>query len=88
LVCSKDPVLLETRTLVLANAGFRVLPLDIRDLTNLPEEPVDIVVVGHTLSPEQRDTMIAASRLCWPNAKILKLLRVANAHTPLGPNEY
>jgi hypothetical protein len=88
LVCSKDPVLLETRRLVLTRAGFRVVTVDIRDLNNMPPDPVDLVVIGHTLSQEQRDAMIAASRAEWPNVKILRLVRSTHAHLPTGENEY
>jgi hypothetical protein len=62
--------------------------VDIRDVTNMPPGPVDLVVIGHTLSDEQRDTMIAASRKRWPKVKILRLVRSTHAHIPTGENEY
>ena len=73
LICGRDAALLETRSLVLQSAGFRVStitrPLAMsRDLGNL-----DLLLVCHTLSAQERQADLCALATLAPKAKALCL---------------
>jgi CheY-like chemotaxis protein len=61
LLFGQDPVLLSTRQWVLSSNGHQVyLAADLASATRiLADEPVDLLVLCHTLSPEDRDQAIA-----------------------------
>jgi DNA-binding NtrC family response regulator len=55
---SRDQILLETRAAVLRKSGHRVLSAtDLEEFAELlSEHDVDLVVIGHTLNTDERET--------------------------------
>ena len=76
LVFGRDPALLDTRALVLKQAGYKV-----RALSSWNEVPttelVDLMILCHSLTEAERNTILRSSAAQWPTAKRL-------AMTPLG----
>jgi hypothetical protein len=51
LVCGDEPLLLETRILMLAHAGYDVVSGPLNGIESIPPSPpVELVVVGHSWS--------------------------------------
>ena len=70
-----DPLLLETRKLILEQAGHTVFEAtNAREaLAICREQRVDIVLLCQTLLPEGKRAMVVAVRRHCPSAKILEL---------------
>jgi DNA-binding response OmpR family regulator len=75
LVCSKDPQLLMTRSLLLERAGFNVTRASsVAEINEIAGGgPFDLTVLGHTLeaSEIQKNVQIICER--WPQSRILVL---------------
>ena len=88
LVYGHDGRLLDTRRLVLSAAGLHVLtaarPEEAERL--LMQQPVDLLLLCHTLSETERDAMLSDSRARWPQMKLLLVTTVMQP-TPEGPWE-
>ncbi len=82
-----DPLLLESRTGVLATAGLQTLNLFglAEALARIPSAQWDAAVLCHTLSPADRAAVIAALRLRNPEAPVLLVAR--RSYTPEGETE-
>ncbi len=59
-----DPSLMRTRTTVLANAGYSVLPsFTTRDAFQIfTSHDIDLVIICHTISKEERAQLIASMK--------------------------
>ena len=70
-----DEHLIATRQWVLQSRGYRVVTAsDTTVLTTLPlMPPVRLLVLCHTLSPEERDQAEALASTRWPDVKCLTL---------------
>ena len=79
LICGRDAELLRTRGLVLQSAGYRVScttePIRYEDHL----ETVDLLVVCHTLSAEEREQAISSLANLKPGAKAVCLELNASA---------
>jgi DNA-binding response OmpR family regulator len=76
LVSSNDPRLLLSRELVLKQAGFAVISVGKKvPVDSIPQDPpVGLIILGHSLSPEEQDALIEETRKRWPRVKILRLV--------------
>jgi hypothetical protein len=72
-----DAHLLETQRWVLDSRGYRVLTIRRpSDLSRLQQTPApSLLVLCRTLSPREREDAVARARACWPEIKILALVR-------------
>jgi hypothetical protein len=70
-----DPILLETRKLILERAGHTVIPAtnpgEVEEVCG--KDYFDVAVLGQTLVPESKREIAAIIRRCCPSAKILEL---------------
>lgn len=73
LVYGRDAILLQTRAWILEKAGHRVVST-MRELESNPlSEPIGLMVLCHTLSPEERRKALLTLATRWPEAKRLQL---------------
>ena len=81
LVYGRDQRLLETRSLVLAQAGFRVsIVMGLEEAEAIvAAEPVRVMVLCHTLSPEERVRALVAAKRLRPAVK--RMVMTADALT-------
>ena len=71
---SRDPQLLKTRGMVLATSYEPVMIGSLAELQALAGGPAfDVVVLCHTLSPQECQRSTSIVRRQWPRAKILAL---------------
>jgi DNA-binding response OmpR family regulator len=75
LVCSKDPHLLLTRSLVLERAGFNVTRVSsVTEMAGLTEvSQIDLAVLGQTLDVNEMNEVIRIVGEQWPKSRILIL---------------
>lgn len=73
LVYGREATLLQTRAWILEKAGHRVWPTMHKLEANSLSEPIDLVVLCHTLSPEERRKALLTLATRWPEAKKLQL---------------
>ena len=76
LVYGRDLSLLETRSWVLEGAGFRAqVAANFEDAMRIFEtESPDLTILCHSLPPEQRATVLDATRVIRPKRKMLVLV--------------
>jgi len=76
------PTLLKTRRWILENAGFRVWTAtqhaEVEDI--LSAEPIDLLIMGHTLSAKDCEMALAAARRLRPEMKMLVLTENSFMH--------
>lgn len=72
LVYGHEATLLQTRAWVLGTAGYRVFCTKYK-LESNSSEPIDLLVLCHTLSPEERRNALLTLASEWPEAKKLQL---------------
>jgi DNA-binding response OmpR family regulator len=90
LIVGHETTLLETRSRILELAGYRVSPVvEVPAAENaLSCEPFDLSILCHTLSSEQRRSMLACARSLQPTVKTLILVADVQAvDFPLAANE-
>jgi CheY-like chemotaxis protein len=77
IVCGRDPQLVETRRWILEQSGANVLTAaDPAELAAIgPQEPVDLIILCHSLSAEQCDRAISVCATRWPQAQSLLLVQ-------------
>jgi DNA-binding response OmpR family regulator len=75
LVCSKDPHLLLTRSLVLERAGFKVTRVSsVAAMAGLTEaDRIDLAVLGQTLDASEMKESVRIICEQWPKSRILIL---------------
>jgi hypothetical protein len=75
LVCSKDPDLLLTRSMVLERAGFNVTRVaSVTEMAGLSEvSRIDLAVLGHTLDASEIEESVRIICEHWPESRILIL---------------
>ncbi|GAC1416302.1 MAG: hypothetical protein NVSMB62_05770 [Acidobacteriaceae bacterium] len=75
LMFGHNPNLLETRQWVLQSRGYRVVTAEaLSAFESIPRSrTVSLVLLCHSLSPEERDGAIAISRSRWPGCLHLAL---------------
>jgi hypothetical protein len=75
LLCSRDSVLVATREMVLIQVGFDVsVACDAEALAAIPNiPPVQLAVIGHTLTGQEREAEVRSVLQRWPDAAILYL---------------
>jgi DNA-binding response OmpR family regulator len=90
MVCGNDAGLLETRLLVLEQAGFAVVSACSRDeIHSLALNPaIELGVLGHSLSEQEQMSIAQDLRAKWPSAKILYLTDHETSLERLADNEY
>ena len=78
LISGTDAQLLSLRKSVLSQAGFSVHTVtQFQNLAALPAEaPIELVILCHTLSDEQRCAVVDTLLVRWPNAKVIALTRL------------
>ncbi len=76
-----DPPLLETRSIMLKNAGFRVRSVAsaAAALHALSFQAFDVIILCHTVPERQRREVIEAARKRTPSVKTVVLYRVTRA---------
>src|SRR5438270_4237482 len=74
-IIGHDEHLLATRQWVLQTRGYRVLTMtQLPALQSVPASPpVRLLVLCHTLSPDERQDAAAAAGIRWPGVKCLTL---------------
>ena len=88
LVYGRDPLLLETRSWVLEEAGYRVdTASDLKDAEQkLSASSVSLMLLCHTLTSKERSDVLAAANRLNPSAK--RLLLTASTIIPIdAPHE-
>ncbi|WP_158945988.1 hypothetical protein [Granulicella sp. S190] len=90
MVCGNEAWLLQTRLLVLEQAGFAVVSACSRaQIDSLPLHPaIELGVLGHSLSEEEQISIAQSLRAKWPNAKILFLAAHQASLERVAENEY
>lgn len=90
LICGDEPLLLETRYMVLVRAGFVVASTSTQgEIAGLPEEPAfGLAVVGRTLADGDKKTVVEEVRRRWPGIRILFLTNQADSLQKISSNEY
>jgi DNA-binding response OmpR family regulator len=75
LVFGRDHQLVHTRTLILQKAGFLVhTAASLPDIQQLPNEPsVDVMLLCHSLSPQDCDEALAITHHRWPRMQTIAL---------------
>ena len=75
LVFGRDHQLVHTRGLILEKAGFRVrTAASVPDIQQLLSEPImDVMVLCHSLSPQDCDEAVALTHERWPNLQTIAL---------------
>jgi DNA-binding NtrC family response regulator len=75
-----DPILMQTRQLILERAGHQVVSaVDERELESAcSKHQVDVVVIGQSLSPRMKPRILKLVRENCPSAAILEI------HAPYG----
>ncbi|MBZ5489458.1 MAG: hypothetical protein LAO76_00830 [Acidobacteriia bacterium] len=78
-----DPVLLETRRLILQQAGHTVVSaLNIEQVILACKQHVfDVAVIGQSVSPESKKVIASTVRRNCPSAKILELHQAHHGRT-------
>jgi DNA-binding response OmpR family regulator len=90
LICGDEPLLLETRYMVLVKAGFGVTSTCTQgEIASLPEEPAfDLAVVGRTLADGDKKMIVEEVRRRWPGIRILLLTNQVDSLQKMSSNEY
>jgi DNA-binding response OmpR family regulator len=90
MVCGNDAGLLETRLLVLEQAGFAVVSACSRDgIHSLALNPaIELGVLGHSLSEQEKMSIAQDLRAKWPSAKVLYLTEHRASLEKIADNEY
>ena len=75
LVFGRDHQLVHTRTLILEKAGFHVhTAASLPDIRQLPSQPaIDVMVLCHSLSPQDCDKALSITRERWPAIQTIAL---------------
>jgi hypothetical protein len=83
LMYGRDAHILETSRWALQSRGYRVLTTShLDEFDSIPLTPsIDLVVLGHTLSPKESAEAFAHASSRWPRIK-----RLALGHDPFGPS--
>ncbi|HEX4156156.1 MAG TPA: hypothetical protein VHY48_11130 [Acidobacteriaceae bacterium] len=87
LIFGHDTTLLGTRALILGRDGFQVLTTTDAAETNhiLARQSVDLLILCHTLSEQERRTALALARAAHPPLRALALVANATRYTAEGP---
>ena len=72
LVFGRDPALLESRALVLKQAGYKVRALSSWDEAETTEL-VDLMILCHSLREAERTMILRSAAAQWPSAKKLAM---------------
>jgi DNA-binding response OmpR family regulator len=89
LLCGNDPMLLNTREMLLIHAGFIVSSCSETDIAMMLQTPqIDLTVIGHTMTAEQAAWTAKVVRSKWPDTKILFLIRADSRLSTISENEY
>jgi|ERR1700761_5241029 len=90
MVCGNEAPLLQTRLLVLEQAGFAVISACSREqIDSLPLEPaVELGVLGHSLNEEEQASLAERLRAKWPGAKVLFLTEHRVSLQKVAENDY
>ena len=83
LCTGEDSVLLETRRLILRQAGHTVVPAVNSEQVILAckQHPFDVAVIGQSVSPESKRLIASLIRKNCPSAKILELHQAHHGRT-------
>jgi hypothetical protein len=75
LLYGRDPLLLETRSLVLERSGYRIWTASaLRDLEHLPDtKKIDILILCHSVPLEESGRALAFCQSRWPLMRCLML---------------
>lgn len=78
-----DSVLLETRRLILRQAGHTVIPATSKEAVILAckDHAFDVAVIGQSVSPESKRLIASLVRENCPSAKILELHQAHHGRT-------
>jgi len=76
LVFGRDHQLVHTRCLILEKAGFHVrTAASLPDIQQLPPEPhMDVMVLCHSLSPQDCDEALILTHERWPDIQTIALV--------------
>jgi DNA-binding response OmpR family regulator len=89
LLCGNDPVLLNTRKMVLSHAGFIVSVCTESDIASMPQNPaIALAVMGHSMPQQQQLATAAFVRAKWHDARILYLTNTSAALVKISTYEY
>jgi DNA-binding response OmpR family regulator len=89
LLCGNDPVLLNTRKMLLTHAGFRVSICSENDIASMPQDPaIVLAVMGHSMPHKAQLQTAELVRNKWPNSMILFLTKADSEVVMLSAYEY
>lgn len=84
LAVGNDEMLLSTRVSILETRWFAKAARPSETLNILQKEPIDIVVLCHSIELSEAGSLVEAIRQRWPGVRILALERVAGAADELS----
>lgn len=87
LLVERERALLESEKMLYERRGYRVLSAQTRSRAEqlLSSEWAEVVVLGHSLSRDDREVLIAKSRLISPQTRIL-VVHASGAFQPVPPD--
>ena len=87
LLVERDPVLLASEKMLYESRGYKVLTATRRTKAEqlLSAEWAEVIVLGHSLSRQDREVLIAKSRLISPQTRIL-VIHASGAFQPVPPD--
>jgi DNA-binding NarL/FixJ family response regulator len=89
LLCGNDPMLLNTRKMVLSGAGFIASLCGENDISSMPQDPaIALAVMGHSMPYESQIKTAELVRAKWPDARILFLKKADEPLIERSQNEY
>jgi hypothetical protein len=83
LLVGNDEFLLQSRAAVLRTTNADTVTIDACELTrHSVTEPVDLVVLCHTLNPAVREALSDCARRQWPGIHLIQVLKTEYEWTP------